>query len=86
MIDLRSVADLQNHELRPLGGAVTVVYAGIVPRHGAGRATTRRANARHWTMSSSRPIDANREYGVEAMCRVLEVAPGCYYDWPKQPV
>jgi putative transposase len=27
-----------------------------------------------------------REYGVEAMCRVLEVAPSGYYDWLKQPV
>ena len=27
-----------------------------------------------------------RECSVEAMCRVLEVAPSGYYDWLKQPV
>ena len=27
-----------------------------------------------------------RECSIEAMCRVLEVAPSGYYDWLKQPV
>jgi putative transposase len=26
------------------------------------------------------------QFSVEAMCRVLEVAPSGYYDWLKQPV
>ena len=32
-------------------------------------------------------IKANRDrYSVQAMCRVLEVAPSGYYDWLQQPV
>jgi hypothetical protein len=32
-------------------------------------------------------IKAHRDqYSVDAMCRILEVAPSGYYDWLKQPV
>jgi len=32
-------------------------------------------------------IKAHRnEHSVEAMCRILEVAPSGYYDWLKQPI
>ena len=32
-------------------------------------------------------IKANRDkHSVEAMCRILEVAPSGYYDWLKQPI
>jgi hypothetical protein len=32
-------------------------------------------------------IKANRErYSVQALCRVLEVAPSGYYDWLKEPI
>src|SRR5678816_4847460 len=32
-------------------------------------------------------IKANRDrYSVQALCRVLEVAPSGYYDWLKQPI
>jgi putative transposase len=32
-------------------------------------------------------IKQNREeHSVEAMCRILEVAPSGYYDWLKQPL
>ena len=32
-------------------------------------------------------IKANRDqYSVQAMCRVLEVAPSGYYDWLQQPI
>jgi len=34
MIGLGSIAGLRDHELRQLGGAVTVVHVGIVPRPG----------------------------------------------------
>ena len=30
--------------------------------------------------------DHKRQYTVQAMCRVLEVAPSGYYEWLQQPV
>lgn len=27
-----------------------------------------------------------KQYSIEAMCKVLEVAPSGYYDWLKQPL